>query len=85
MANVIAGSGNFTGGYWIGAFLSPSVSPVTVSRSFATAPMSPACSSRMGSATLPCMIEMCANFSAVLRLKFCKVASFFRMPEKILK
>jgi len=72
-------------GYWMGEALSPSVSPVSVSLSFATAPMSPACSSFTGMAVLPCMQEMCANFSAVLRVKFCSVASFFSTPEYTLK
>ena len=54
----------------MGADLSPSVSPVSVSFSLATAPMSPACSSVTGTAVFPCMIEMCASFSCELRLKF---------------
>ena len=31
------------------------------------------------------MVETCANFSLLLRVKFCTVASFFSTPEKTLK
>src|SRR5580698_10049409 len=85
MAKVIAGSGNFTRGYRIGAALSPSVSPVSVSFNFATAPISPACNSVTGTAVFPCMIEICDSFSADPREKFCAVTSFFSTPEKTLK
>ena len=47
----------------MGAHLSPSVSPVTVSFSLATAPMSPARSSGTGVCVLPCITPMCASFS----------------------
>ena len=55
IAKVMAGSANVTCGYWIGDGLSPRVSPVKVSLNFATAPISPACSSVTGIAVLPCM------------------------------
>ena len=58
---------------------------MSVSLSFATAPMSPACSSLIGTAVFPCMTEMCDSFSCVPLLKFCRVASFFSTPEKTLK
>src|SRR5437867_557603 len=48
MAKAIDGSCSFTGGYSMTAFLSQSVSLVSVSRSLATAPMSPACNSVQG-------------------------------------
>src|SRR2546428_7676799 len=31
------------------------------------------------------MMEMCASFSCVLRVKFCSEVSFFNTPEKTLK
>ena len=85
IAKEMAGSASFTPGYWMGALLSPSVSPVRVSFSLATAPMSPACSSGTGTWFLPCMIETCASFSLLLRVKFCTVASFLSTPDKTLK
>ena len=69
----------------MGADLSPSVSPVSVSFSFATAPISPACSSLTGTAVFPCMLRCVRIFPACCALKFCSVASFFRTPEKTLK
>src|SRR5437879_10376737 len=69
----------------MGADLSPRVSPVKVSFNLATAPISPACNSVTGTAVFPCMMEMCASFSCVLRVKFCSDVSFFNTPEKTLK
>ena len=86
MAKVMAGSGKLDLRILDGRALSPSVSPVSVSFSFATAPMSPACSSGTGIAVLPCMTAKGARaFPDVLRVKFCTVASFFSTPEKTLK
>src|ERR1700694_903308 len=79
------GSGMVTGGYFTQAVLSHKVSPVSVSFNFATAPMSPACSSVTGTAVFPCMMEMCDSFSVDPREKFCTVDSFFSTPEKTLK
>jgi hypothetical protein len=63
MANVMAGSGSLTADTESARSYLLSVSPVSVSFSFATAPISPACNSVTGNVVFPCMMEICASFS----------------------
>ncbi len=76
------GSGNSIGGISVATDLSPSVSPVCVSFSLATAPMSPACSSGTCTWALPSSTSRCPNRSAAPRVRFCTALSAFSTPDR---
>ena len=79
------GSGSCTAGYAMCDALSQSVSPVSVSLSFATAPISPAWSSVTGVIVLPSSVPMCDRRSPPPRAEFTRLASFFITPDMTLK
>ena len=74
-----------TSGYSIMAALSARVSPVRVSRSLATAPMSPACSSVRGGIVFPKIEPMWARRSSTPEREFTRCPSFLSTPEITLK
>ena len=84
-ANAMDGSASFTGGKATGEALSASVSPVRVSFSLATAPISPACNSVTGRKVLPKGTPIWARRSAVSRFVLKTLISFFMTPESTLK
>ena len=84
-AKAMEGSLSFTGAKATGDDLSVSVSPVSVSRSLATAPMSPACSSLTGTIVLPNGTPMWASRSVVLRAALCEVGIVLDASRKNLE
>ncbi len=81
---MIAGSGNFTIGYWIGdRLVAQRVAGERVPQLRDRADIA-GMQFVDGRQVLPCTAEMCANFSLLPRVKFCSVASFFNTPEKTL-
>ena len=81
IATVMTGSGN--GILWstMGASRVESVSLVCVSRSFATTPMSPACSSAISERSLPMLTHRWFNFSTAARGALYTSCPFFTVPE----
>ena len=81
MAYDSTGSGNFSAGNTAGSTLSPSVSLVSVSFSFGTAPRSPARSSGTFVCVLPWSSTTWPRRSGVSRVLLCTVESVFSTPD----
>src|SRR5437016_5041551 len=81
IASVITGSGNGILGSTIAWSLVDSVSLVCVSRSFATAPMSPACSSAISIRSLPSVTHKWLSFSTASRGALYTSWPFRTVPE----
>ncbi len=81
MANEIAASGIGTGGMTMAPSLVVSVSPVRVSLSLATAPMSPATSFSTGAMSLPCIQFTAPRRSAASRVRLKYAVSGASVPE----
>jgi len=79
MAKLIAGSGILTGGM-ITFPSADRVSPVLVSLSLGTAPMSPGASSGTWTSSLPCMTARPPSRSEALRTGFLTVTSAVSVP-----
>ena len=81
----ICPSGNSISGRRTGCCRVDSVSFVCVFRSFATQPMSPACSRGTSMRSFPCAIERWLSFSAPLRVALYSSSPLLIVPEKTRK